>query len=260
MGKGTPARRGGKIVHIICRRCGRHSYHRRRRSARRAGSATPRAGAATSGRSCASLRPAGRPRPRHPTVPLERVAQPPPGGPAQADPRADQDGLGPRAGGEEEASRPEHVRPVVLEPDPEAPAEPAGSRRRERTGRPRLAGPEEHRFAPARDEVRADDLVDPVDVERPRRAEHRTVARRGAPIGVVRRVARDVRLGLDQTDRPRPVRRADTELHSEEVAGDAHGRSVEEGTADRRRGVTPRGPCRDRRAVGHRPRPSPPRS
>ena len=30
MGKGTPARRGGKIVHIICRRCGRHSYHRQK--------------------------------------------------------------------------------------------------------------------------------------------------------------------------------------------------------------------------------------
>jgi large subunit ribosomal protein L37e len=31
MGKGTPSRRGGKIVHIICRRCGRHSYHRQKR-------------------------------------------------------------------------------------------------------------------------------------------------------------------------------------------------------------------------------------
>lgn len=30
MGKGTPARRGGKIVHIRCRRCGRHSYHRQK--------------------------------------------------------------------------------------------------------------------------------------------------------------------------------------------------------------------------------------
>ncbi|MGC2034122.1 MAG: 50S ribosomal protein L37e [Thermoplasmata archaeon] len=28
MGKGTPSRRGGKIVHIRCRRCGRHSFHR----------------------------------------------------------------------------------------------------------------------------------------------------------------------------------------------------------------------------------------
>ncbi len=31
MGKGTPARRGGKIVHIRCRRCGRHSYHRQKK-------------------------------------------------------------------------------------------------------------------------------------------------------------------------------------------------------------------------------------
>lgn len=30
MGKGTPSRRGGKIVHQICRRCGRHSYHRQK--------------------------------------------------------------------------------------------------------------------------------------------------------------------------------------------------------------------------------------
>jgi large subunit ribosomal protein L37e len=27
MTKGTPSRRGGKIVHIICRRCGKHSFH-----------------------------------------------------------------------------------------------------------------------------------------------------------------------------------------------------------------------------------------
>ncbi len=27
MSKGTPSQRGGKIVHIICRRCGKHSYH-----------------------------------------------------------------------------------------------------------------------------------------------------------------------------------------------------------------------------------------
>jgi large subunit ribosomal protein L37e len=31
MGKGTPARRGGKIVHFRCRRCGKHSYHRQHR-------------------------------------------------------------------------------------------------------------------------------------------------------------------------------------------------------------------------------------
>jgi large subunit ribosomal protein L37e len=31
MGKGTPARRGGKIVHVRCRRCGSHSYHRQKR-------------------------------------------------------------------------------------------------------------------------------------------------------------------------------------------------------------------------------------
>lgn len=30
MGKGTPAQRGGKIVHIRCRRCGRHSFHRQK--------------------------------------------------------------------------------------------------------------------------------------------------------------------------------------------------------------------------------------
>jgi large subunit ribosomal protein L37e len=27
MGKGTPSKHGGKITHIICRRCGRHAYH-----------------------------------------------------------------------------------------------------------------------------------------------------------------------------------------------------------------------------------------
>lgn len=31
MGKGTPSRSGGRIVHIRCRRCGKHSYHVRRR-------------------------------------------------------------------------------------------------------------------------------------------------------------------------------------------------------------------------------------
>jgi len=31
MGKGTPARAGGKIVHFRCRRCGKHSYHRQKR-------------------------------------------------------------------------------------------------------------------------------------------------------------------------------------------------------------------------------------
>jgi large subunit ribosomal protein L37e len=31
MTKGTPSRRGGKIVHVICRRCGKHSYHRQKR-------------------------------------------------------------------------------------------------------------------------------------------------------------------------------------------------------------------------------------
>ncbi len=31
MGKGTPARRGGKTVHVLCRRCGHHSYHVRKR-------------------------------------------------------------------------------------------------------------------------------------------------------------------------------------------------------------------------------------
>ncbi|MCI4334050.1 MAG: 50S ribosomal protein L37e [Thermoplasmata archaeon] len=31
MGKGTPARRGGKIVHFRCRRCGKHSFHRQKR-------------------------------------------------------------------------------------------------------------------------------------------------------------------------------------------------------------------------------------
>jgi len=30
MSKGTPSRRGGKIVHVICRRCGKHSYHRQK--------------------------------------------------------------------------------------------------------------------------------------------------------------------------------------------------------------------------------------
>ncbi|HXW67079.1 MAG TPA: 50S ribosomal protein L37e [Thermoplasmata archaeon] len=31
MTKGTASSRGGKIVHIICRRCGRHSYHRQKK-------------------------------------------------------------------------------------------------------------------------------------------------------------------------------------------------------------------------------------
>jgi large subunit ribosomal protein L37e len=32
MGKGTPSRSGGKTVHVRCRRCGRHSYHQRKRT------------------------------------------------------------------------------------------------------------------------------------------------------------------------------------------------------------------------------------
>jgi large subunit ribosomal protein L37e len=31
MSKGTASSRGGKIVHVICRRCGRHSYHRQKK-------------------------------------------------------------------------------------------------------------------------------------------------------------------------------------------------------------------------------------
>jgi large subunit ribosomal protein L37e len=31
MSKGTPSSRGGKIVHVICRRCGKHSYHRQKK-------------------------------------------------------------------------------------------------------------------------------------------------------------------------------------------------------------------------------------
>jgi large subunit ribosomal protein L37e len=31
MGKGTPSKSGGKKTHIICRRCGRHSYHIRKK-------------------------------------------------------------------------------------------------------------------------------------------------------------------------------------------------------------------------------------
>lgn len=37
MGKGTPSRSGGRIVHIRCRRCGHHSYHVRRRACARCG-------------------------------------------------------------------------------------------------------------------------------------------------------------------------------------------------------------------------------
>ncbi|MCD6108976.1 50S ribosomal protein L37e [Euryarchaeota archaeon ex4484_162] len=31
MGKGTPSKSGGKKTHIVCRRCGRHSYHIRKK-------------------------------------------------------------------------------------------------------------------------------------------------------------------------------------------------------------------------------------
>jgi len=31
VGKGTPSKSGGKKTHIICRRCGRHSYHVRKK-------------------------------------------------------------------------------------------------------------------------------------------------------------------------------------------------------------------------------------
>ncbi len=31
MGKGTPSKSGGKKTHIICRRCGRHSYDIRKK-------------------------------------------------------------------------------------------------------------------------------------------------------------------------------------------------------------------------------------
>jgi len=31
VGKGTPSKSGGKKTHIVCRRCGRHSYHIRKK-------------------------------------------------------------------------------------------------------------------------------------------------------------------------------------------------------------------------------------
>ncbi|MBC7128331.1 MAG: 50S ribosomal protein L37e [Thermoplasmatales archaeon] len=31
MGKGTPSKEGGKKTHIVCRRCGRHAYHVRKK-------------------------------------------------------------------------------------------------------------------------------------------------------------------------------------------------------------------------------------
>ncbi|RLF62417.1 MAG: 50S ribosomal protein L37e [Thermoplasmata archaeon] len=31
MGKGTPSKSGGKKTHIVCRRCGRYSYHIRKK-------------------------------------------------------------------------------------------------------------------------------------------------------------------------------------------------------------------------------------
>ena len=31
MGKGTPSKSGGGKTHIVCRRCGRHAYHVRKK-------------------------------------------------------------------------------------------------------------------------------------------------------------------------------------------------------------------------------------
>jgi large subunit ribosomal protein L37e len=31
MSKGTPSKKGGKRVHTICRRCGKHAYHIQKR-------------------------------------------------------------------------------------------------------------------------------------------------------------------------------------------------------------------------------------
>ena len=58
MGKGTPSQRGGKIVHVICRRCGKHSYHRQKKRLRLVRvRRTPRGCAATTGRSSSGSAP-----------------------------------------------------------------------------------------------------------------------------------------------------------------------------------------------------------
>lgn len=67
MGKGTPSRRGGKIVHVICRRCGRHSFHRQKAVCASCGfGASPRrrgfAWAKQKGPRAAGVKHTGRPR------------------------------------------------------------------------------------------------------------------------------------------------------------------------------------------------------
>lgn len=120
------------------------------------------------------------------------------------------------------------IRPVVFPGEPEEPAEPPRTRGLLR-GRVRGgAGPQEDRFATARDQVRTDDLVNSVDVERAGSGEHRPVPSGGTAKRVARGVVTNVRLGLHDPHRAPPPARPDGEGGAQEVASDPDGRAVEE--------------------------------
>jgi hypothetical protein len=149
-----------------------------------------------------------------------------------------------------------HADSVIGRPDSEGPAETSGPGGIGHPVRQRLTGPEEHRLSRPCDEVRTDDLMDPVDVQSPWGREHRPVAIGWTSVGMVRGVVRDVRLGFHDSDRPA----ADSEHRTKEGPGDRHGRAVEEAPAETTAGGPVRGPGHGPRAVRRPPRPSPPRS
>ena len=226
MTKGTPSRRGGKIVHIICRRCGRHSYHRQKGVCSSCGfgddcpAARLRVGEAEAlraRRTCPGPGPgdARIVRDREPKGSLRPLAVCRSAAPAYDFRRAS------HARPELQSGSRDGVRAVVVDRQPERAAKAPRPRRRRETAAHGGGGAEKDRLSRAGDEVRADDLVDPVDVEGPRALEHRAGARGRSPERVARGVARDVRLRLHDTDGPTFPRGRHRQERPEQLPGDA---------------------------------------
>jgi hypothetical protein len=227
---------------------------------RRVGSGRAPRCAASSGRSSSSAAPGSGS--RDPRVSYETESQQQVHRARDADPRTGHDphrALAARIVGQVDPGTPGCVDSVIGERDPEISAQTAGSGRVSlRPGRG-SSGPQEYRLPGPRDEVRANDLVDPEHIEGSGRQEHRAVPDGRATDRVAGGVVRHVRFHLDQPDRTVAARVPDVERATEQVPGHAHGGPGEERPPEASRGVR-RGVLHGPRVVRRPRRPSPPRS
>jgi hypothetical protein len=96
----------------------------------------------------------------------------------------------------------DRIAPVVLEKNPEEPAQSTGAGGCLRVDPFSRTGAQEHRFSAPSDEVGAYDLVDSVHIEGPGEREHRSVAARRTRKRVTGRVAPHIRFGFHDADLP----------------------------------------------------------